>query len=122
MITVFLRASNLPALKFSPGGFIMARGNIARFITGALVFPKLLVSRLPDFEFPARGIILFRLGGLKTAALSLTAVLGINIPFKPLRWVILYEVLLGVLPGDVFGLGAGFLIKVLLVIRVAVLL
>ena len=86
----------------------MARRGIVRFITGAFVFLKLLVAKLADFEFPLRVIILFRFNGFKVAALGLTAVLGINIRFKPLRWVILYKVLLGVLLSDVFGPGAGY--------------
>ena len=103
-------------LKFSLGRFIMARRTAVCRVSGYFVLFKLLVSQLADFEFPVHWIIQVRLYDFKAVVLHLTAVLGINIRFKPLRWVILYKVLLDVLPGYVFGAALGFLIRVLRVI------
>jgi hypothetical protein len=79
-------------------------------------FFKHLLPKLPDFQFPARGIILFGLSGFKVVALSLIAILGIPIRLRPLWRVILYKVLFYVLPPYVFGAALRFLIRVLRVI------
>lgn len=80
---------------------------------GRFIVFKLITAKLPDSEFPLYGIVLFGLYGFKGAALSLIALLSINISFKAFGRVIFYKVLLYVLPGDVFGAAAGFLTGVL---------
>lgn len=91
----------------------MARGGITCRITGTFVLLKLVVSKLPDFEFLFDGIIRVRFKGLKGIALSLTAVLIINVRFKPLGRVIIYKVLFYVLSGYVFGAAFGFLVNLI---------
>jgi hypothetical protein len=61
-------------------------------------------------------IVLFRFYDFKGIIFILIALLSIHIRLKPLRWVILYKVLLYVLHRYVFGAALGFLIRVLRVI------
>ena len=79
----FRKAGIINTLKFSLGRFCIARCT-ARFILGAFIFLKLGIAKLPNFEFPTRGIILFRRYGLKGIILSLIALLGIPIRLRSL--------------------------------------
>ena len=78
--------------------------------------PEALIAKLPNFEFLLYRIILFGFNGFKGIILSLIALLGIHIGFRPLRRVILYKVFFYVLAGYVFGAALGFLLRVLRVI------
>jgi hypothetical protein len=64
-------ALHLNSLKFSLGRFIIARCTMTYFISGELIFFKLLVAKLPNFEFPARVIILFGFNCLQLAPFGL---------------------------------------------------
>lgn len=84
MITVFLQASNLPALKFPLGRFTIIR-TMTRRVPGAFIFSKLLTAKLADFEFLLYRIILIGFKSFKGITFSLVAVLNIHIRFKPLQ-------------------------------------
>ena len=78
----------------------------------AFICFKLLIAQFTYFEFPVYRIILFGFNGFKGIILSFISFLGIPIRLRPLRWVILYKVLLYVLPGYVFRIVCGFLLRV----------